>query len=427
MFRTGKGKRASSAEAFFSPQFPITNSVKKPVLKKIVQNNATIMASEALELHSRLRGKIEVIPKLEAKDKKLLSLIYTPGVAEPCLEISKGKGLYDYTMKGNSVAIVSDGSAVLGLGNIGAEAAIPVMEGKAVLFKQFAGINAFPICIKTQDTDKIVEIVENISPVFGGINIEDISAPRCFEIEKRLQNIGIPVMHDDQHATAIVTLAALINSSAVLGKSMESMKVAINGAGAAGSAIARFLLCFGDDKSRICRNVKDVVICDSKGAIYRGREGLEGYKKELAELTNKGDAKGQLDEVIVGADVFIGVSKGNALKKEAVASMAEDPIVFALANPVPEILPKDALEAGAKIVATGRSDFPNQVNNALAFPGVFRGLLDSRAERVTNEMKIAAAIALAGTIKKPTTNEILPSVFDKNVVKNISAAIKECR
>ena len=404
----------------------ITNSAKKPALKIVYGINSTNMSSEALELHSKLKGKIEIVPKLEAKNKKLLSLLYTPGVAEPCLEISKGRGLYDYTMKGNSVAVVSDGSAVLGLGNIGAEAAIPVMEGKAVLFRQFAGINAFPICIKTQDPDKIVEIVENIAPVFGGINIEDIAAPRCFDIEKRLQNLGIPVVHDDQHATAIVTLAALINASKVLGRSMDSMKVVVNGAGAAGSAIARFLLCFGDDKSRICRNVKDVIVCDSKGAIYRGREGLDPYKKELAELTNRGNFKGMLGNALEGADVFIGVSKGNILKKESVAGMAEDPIVFAMANPVPEIMPKDALEAGAKIVATGRSDYPNQVNNVLAFPGVFRGLLDSRAERITNDMKIAAAIALAGTLKRPKATEILPTVFDRNVVKNISKAIKDC-
>ena len=404
----------------------ITNSAKKPALKIVYGINSTNMSSEALELHSKLKGKIEIVPKLEAKNKKLLSLLYTPGVAEPCLEISKGRGLYDYTMKGNSVAVVSDGSAVLGLGNIGAEAAIPVMEGKAVLFRQFAGINAFPICIKTQDPDKIVEIVENIAPVFGGINIEDIAAPRCFDIEKRLQNLGIPVVHDDQHATAIVTLAALINASKVLGRSMDSMKVVVNGAGAAGSAIARFLLCFGDDKSRICRNVEDVIVCDSKGAIYRGREGLDPYKKELAELTNRGNFKGMLGNALEGADVFIGVSKGNILKKESVAGMAEDPIVFAMANPVPEIMPKDALEAGAKIVATGRSDYPNQVNNVLAFPGVFRGLLDSRAERITNDMKIAAAIALAGTLKRPKATEILPTVFDRNVVKNISKAIKDC-
>jgi len=377
---------------------------------------------EALNLHKRLRGKIEVKSKISVNSKKELSLIYTPGVAEVCKEIYIKKNIYDYTIKSNSVGIITDGSAVLGLGNIGPEAALPVMEGKAVLFKEFANIDAFPICLKTQDTNEIIQIVKNISTVFGGINLEDISAPRCFEIENKLQDIGIPVMHDDQHGTSIVVLAALINACKAAKKDFEDIKVVVNGAGAAGNAVSRLLVC-ADYYDKTCRSVKELMVCDSKGIIYKGRKNLEEHKIKLSNLTNKKRIKGTLKEAIVGADVFIGVSVANVLNESMIRSMNKDPIIFAMANPIPEIMPNKAKRAGAKIVATGRSDFPNQVNNSLAFPGVFRGALDGKAKKITAKMKINAAYALAKTIEKPDVNRILPLVFDKNIVKNIAKAV----
>jgi len=378
---------------------------------------------EALSLHRKFMGKIYVKPKFKL-NKKILSLAYTPGVAEVSNEISKNtEKVYDYTIKGNSVAIVSDGSAVLGLGNIGAEAALPVMEGKAILFKEFAGIDAFPICLKTQDTDEIINIVKNIAPVFGGINLEDIKAPKCFTVEAKLQGIGIPVMHDDQHGTAIVVFAGLLNACKVLKKDFEELRVVINGAGAAGSAIAKLLVCVGY-KGKLCSSVKDVIVVDSKGSIYRGRKELEDHKRKLAEITNKHNIKGSLQECIKGADVFIGVSKGDVLKESMVRSMGSEPIVFALANPTPEIMPDKAKRVGVKIIATGRNDFPNQVNNALVFPGIFRGALNIRAQKITTIMKLQAAHALASTIVRPGKNNILPSIFDKRVVKNITKAVE---
>jgi malate dehydrogenase (oxaloacetate-decarboxylating) len=381
--------------------------------------------SPAIEYHKKLRGKIFVSSKKKIETINDLSLAYTPGVADVSRAIHENKNLvYSYTIKGNSVAIVTDGSAVLGLGNIGPEAALPVMEGKALLMKEFAGIDAFPICLRTQKVDEIVSIVENISPVFGGINLEDISAPRCFEVEERLQEIGIPVVHDDQHGTAIVVLAALINASEVAGKDITELNVVINGAGAAGNAIANFLSCFGDESLKVCRSVADVIICDSQGIIHSGRD-LCPYKERLCKITNKHDRKGSLADAMSGADVFIGVSRGNLVSPEMVSSMADKPIVFAMANPVPEIMPDAAKKGGAFIVATGRSDFPNQVNNALAFPGVFRGLLDSGAKKFTNEMKINSSYVLAKSIKNPDENRIVPSIFDKSIVQNISDAIKK--
>tara|TARA_Y100000310_G_scaffold345864_1_gene471817 strand:+ start:10854 stop:12023 length:1170 start_codon:yes stop_codon:yes gene_type:complete len=382
--------------------------------------------SPALELHKKLKGKLSVNSKIPVKTTTDLSLVYTPGVGEICKEIADfPEKVFDYTMKGNTVAIITDGSAVLGLGNIGPEASLPVMEGKALLLKEFAGIDSFPIALKTQDPDEIVSIVKNISPVFGGINLEDISAPRCFEIEARLQDLGIPVMHDDQHGTAIVVLAALINASKVVGKDLSQLKVVINGAGAAGNAIASFLTCFGGNDNHVCKSVKDVVLCDSKGIIHKGRTDLADYKKELVKISNRQNSSGSLADAMKEADVFIGVSKADLVSEEMVKSMGENSIVIAMANPVPEIMPDKAKNAGAKIVATGRSDFPNQVNNALAFPGIFRGLLDSKSARITNDMKISAAYALANTIENPTVDQILPSIFDKKVVENIASAIKK--
>jgi len=382
---------------------------------------------ESVVLHKRLKGKLEVKSKIKVKDRHDLSLVYTPGVAEVCRQIDKDKNkAYDLTIKNNSVAIVSDGSAVLGLGNIGPYAAIPVMEGKALLFKEYAGIDAFPICVNTQNAYEIINLVKNIAPVFAGVNLEDISAPRCFEIENSLQDIGIPVFHDDQHGTAIVLLAALINSARVAGKKLPELKVVISGAGAAGTAIADLLLCVGHDKN-VCEPVREIIMCDSKGIISRTREDLENnpVKIRLANITNKNNLNGSLKDAIKGADVFIGVSKGNILTPEMIESMAKKPIVFAMANPEPEIMPDLAKEAGAFIVGTGRSDFPNQVNNVLAFPGVFRGALDVRAKVITNKMKIAAAFALAECVYKPSVDNILPSPLDKRVSKKIAKAVKK--
>ncbi len=379
------------------------------------------LKEDALELHKKNRGKLATKSKVSVKTKQDLSLVYTPGVADVCREIAADKKrIYEYTMKSNSVAVVSDGSAVLGLGNIGAEAGLPVMEGKAVLFKELADIDAFPICIKTQNDDEIISIVKNIAPVFGGINLEDIAAPRCFKIEDALQDIGIPVMHDDQHGTATVVLAALINATKVVGKNLEELKIVINGAGAAGTAIAKMLLCVGIDR-KICTSVKEIVLCDSKGIIYDGRGDLNEFKQQMAKITNGQKRKGNLKDALKGADVFIGVSTANLLKADDLKSMNRDAIVFAMANPNPEIMPDEAKKVAA-IVGTGRSDFPNQINNSLGFPGIFRGALDAKALRINNEMKIAAANALASCVE-PTRDNLLPYTLDKSVVKKVSEAV----
>jgi malate dehydrogenase (oxaloacetate-decarboxylating) len=379
--------------------------------------------TESIKLHEELRGKIEVANKVDVKSKAELSRVYSPGVAAPCLEIVKNpERAYDLTIKTNTVAVVSDGSAVLGLGNIGALAAIPVMEGKAMLFKKFAGINAFPICLDTQDTDEIVRTVKLLAPVFGGINLEDISAPRCFEVEDKLQNIGIPVFHDDQHGTAIVVLAGLINACKVVNKQLSELRVVINGAGAAGVAIAKLLRCI-DLNRDICTPVKEIIICDSNGIISSERSNLNPTKKELLTFTNQSNTVGTLQDALHQADVFIGVSKGNILMAEDIRRMANDPVIFALANPIPEIDPGLALKAGAAVVATGRSDYPNQVNNVLVFPGIFRAALDMRAPRITARMKLVAAFALAGMIKNPTPGNIIISTLCTNVVKRVSEAI----
>ncbi len=385
----------------------------------------TDVKKESLDLHRKSKGKLEIKSKVPLATKKDLTLAYTPGVAAVSDAIARDiNSAYDYTMKGNSVAVVSDGSAVLGLGNIGAEAALPVMEGKAILFKEFAGIDAFPICIKTQDEKEIVNIVKNIAPAFGGINLEDIAAPRCFYVEQQLQDIGIPVMHDDQHGTAVVILAGIINAAKVVGKQMEDLKIVISGAGAAGTATAKLLMCVGYDR-RICTSVKEIIICDSKGIINRARSDLNDSKKELSQLTNRQQKSGTLRDAIKDADVFIGVSKGNVFPKELIESMGKDPIVFAMANPVPEIMPDEAKAAGARIAATGRSDFPNQVNNVLGFPGIFRGALDARATRITNEMKLAAAYALAKRVKQPHEDAIIPDALDKSVAKIVAQAVSD--
>ena len=372
--------------------------------------------SDSLKLHKKFHGKLEIKSKVPIKNKADLSLAYTPGVAEVCRVIAKDKTLArEYTMKRNTVAVVSDGSAILGLGNLGPEAALPVMEGKAILFKEFAGVDAFPICLDTQDTEEIIKAVKYLAPVFGGINLEDISAPRCFTIEERLKReLDIPVMHDDQHGTATVVLAGLINALRLRGSERGQVKVVMNGAGAAGIAVAKLLSKAG---------FGDIVVCDSRGALYEGREDLTAVKTELARLTNKKKIKGELGDVIRGADIFIGVSIGNILDKGMIKSMNERPIIFALANPIPEIMPEAALAAGAFIVATGRSDFPNQINNVLAFPGIFRGALDNGVAQITDAMFIRAAESLAAVIKEPKTDGVLPDVFDKEVVKAVATAI----
>lgn len=383
--------------------------------------------SESLKLHKRLKGKLEIVPKFKVKDKEDLSLVYTPGVAEVCKEIAKDPELaYDMTIKHNTVAIVSDGSAVLGLGNIGSHGAMPVMEGKALLFKEYADIDAFPICVQTQNTFEIVNLVKNIAPVFGGVNLEDISAPRCFEIEEALQNIGIPVFHDDQHGTAIVLLAALINASKVAGKDIRDLKVVVNGAGAAGTAIAQLLLCVGHDTT-VCEPVKEILVCDSKGILSNTRVDVENnpWKMRLAGMTNRENVEGTLADAVKGADVFIGVSTGNVLDAEMVKSMSDKPIIIAMANPTPEIMPDEAKRAGAFIIGTGRSDFPNQVNNVLAFPGIFLGALQARAKTITNGMKIGAAFALASCVPNPTVDEILPSPLDRSVPHVIAKRVQE--
>lgn len=374
---------------------------------------------EALKFHEDHKGKIEVIARAEVKDSKDLSLAYSPGVAQPCLEIQKNPDLaYKYTRKWNTIAVISDGSAVLGLGDIGPLGSLPVMEGKSMLFKVFGDVDAFPIVLDTNDVDEIVETIVRISPSLGGINLEDISAPRCFEIEKRLkERLDIPVFHDDQHGTAIVTLAGLINSLKLVNKKMEDLKVVMNGAGAAGVAIAKLLISCG---------VNNIIICDRKGAIHKGREGMDESKSALAEITNNTEA-GSLEEVLKGADVFIGVSAANCVSQEMVKSMNKDAIIFAMANPTPEIFPEDAKAAGAKVIGTGRSDFPNQVNNVLAFPGIFRGALDVRASEINEEMKIAAAHAIADSINDEELNSdyIIPKSFNKDVQHKVAEAVKE--
>ncbi|WP_144526555.1 malic enzyme-like NAD(P)-binding protein [Peribacillus simplex] len=377
------------------------------------------LREEALHMHRLNQGKLETVSKVPVRNAVDLSLAYSPGVAEPCKDIyDKPETVYDYTMKGNTVAVISDGTAVLGLGNIGPEAAMPVMEGKAVLFKSFAGVDAFPICLKTTDVDKIVETVKLLEPTFGGVNLEDIAAPNCFEIEERLKKeMNIPVFHDDQHGTAIVTVAGLVNALRLVNKSMSEIKVVANGAGAAGIAIIKLLYSYG---------VRDIIMCDTKGAIYEGRStGMNDTKEQVAKVTNRNKVSGPLETVIQNADVFIGVSAAGALTKEMVSSMNRDAIIFAMANPDPEIMPEDAKAAGAKVVGTGRSDFPNQVNNVLAFPGIFRGALDVRATHINEKMKVAAVQAIAGLIQEHELNEdyVIPAPFDARVAPAVAAAV----
>jgi malate dehydrogenase (oxaloacetate-decarboxylating) len=379
---------------------------------------------ESIELHKKIKGKLEIKSKISIKTKHDLSLAYTPGVAGVCKKIAKNKKkAYDLTIKGNSVAVVSDGSAVLGLGNIGPEAALPVMEGKALLFKEYANIDAIPLCLDTQDSDEIISIVKAIAPNYAGINLEDISAPRCFEIEEKLQDLGIPVFHDDQHGTAIVLLAGMLNSLKLAGKNITDVCVVINGAGAAGTAIANLLRCVGYDDN-ICEPVKDIIVCDSEGIICKERKNLNDEKKKFLGFTNKSNKCGSLADAIKETDVFIGVSKGKLLNKNMIQSMNEKPIILAMANPVPEVMPEDAKKWGAFIVGTGRSDFPNQINNVLAFPGIFRGAIDAKASRISNKMKIMAAHAIAGCVK-PTVDEIIPSPLDKKVAVKVAEAVKK--
>ena len=375
---------------------------------------------KALKLHADLVGKISTEAKCKIKTREDLSIAYTPGVAKPCVEIANNpEDVYKYTMKANTVAVVSDGSAVLGLGNIGPYAAMPVMEGKAVLFKEFGDVNAVPICLDTQDTQEIIDTVVRIAPGFGGINLEDISAPRCFEIESKLKELlDIPVFHDDQHGTAVITLAGVINALKLVGKKLDEVKIVTSGAGAAGIAIIKLLMSMG---------LKNVIMTDRKGAIYEGREGLNPIKEEMAKITNFNKEKGTLAEVIKGADIFIGVSAPGTLTQDMVRSMAKDPIIFACANPVPEIFPDEAKAAGAAVVSTGRSDYPNQVNNVLCFPGLFRGVLDARASDVNDEMKVAAAYAIAGLVsdEELTAEYILPAAFDPRVKDAVAKAVAE--
>lgn len=377
------------------------------------------LREEALHMHRVNKGKLESKSKVPVANARDLSLAYSPGVAEPCKEIyDKPETVYDYTMKGNMVAVVSDGTAVLGLGNIGPEAALPVMEGKAVLFKSFAGVDAFPICLNTTDIDKIVETVKLLEPTFGGVNLEDIAAPNCFAIEERLKKeTNIPVFHDDQHGTAIVTVAGLVNALKIVGKKMNEIKVVANGAGAAGIAIIKLLYSYG---------VRDIIMCDTKGAIYEGRpNGMNAIKDEVAKFTNRDNVKGTLAEAIKGADVFIGVSVAGALTSEMIQTMNNDAIIFAMANPVPEIMPEEAKAAGAKVIGTGRSDFPNQVNNVLAFPGIFRGALDARATHINEKMKVAAVNAIAGLIHESelSSDYVIPGPFDPRVAPEVAAAV----
>ena len=376
--------------------------------------------TESLKLHEQHRGKVAIQSKVKVKTREDLSAAYTPGVAEPCLRIAENRAdAYKYTAKGNLVAVVTDGTAVLGLGDIGPEAALPVMEGKAILFKEFGNVDAFPICLATKDTEEIIQTVKNIAPGFGGINLEDISAPRCFEIESRLKKeLDIPVFHDDQHGTAIALCAALLNASHFTGRPLKAMKMVISGAGAAGIAIAKLLLRFG---------VEDIILLDRKGVLVRSDDGLTAAKKEIAGLTNPRLETGSLADVIQGKDVFIGVSAPNILTAEMVRSMAPAPMIFAMSNPVPEIMPEEAHRGGAAIIATGRSDYPNQINNVLVFPGIFRGALDAGAKEITEEMKMAAAEALAGLIQPQelSAEYLIPDPFDGRVAPAVAAAVKQ--
>ena len=374
---------------------------------------------KALKMHEEWNGKLETTAKAHVNSREDLAIAYTPGVAEPCKVIAEDKeAAYKYTMKANTVAVVSDGSAVLGLGNIGALAAMPVMEGKAVLFKEFGGVNAVPICLDTQDTEEIIKTVVNLAPAFGGINLEDISAPRCFEIEERLKELlDIPVFHDDQHGTAIVVLAGIINAMKVTGKTKEHARVVVNGAGSAGVAITKLLLTYG---------FKDVMMCDINGILSKKSPNLNWMQKRMVEVTNLEEKTGTLADALKGADIFVGVSAPNIVTKEMVASMNKDAILFAMANPVPEIMPDLAKEAGARVVGTGRSDFPNQVNNVVAFPGIFKGALEGRATQITEEMKLDTAYAIAGLVADEDLDEdnILPEAFDPRVAQVVSEAVK---
>ena len=374
---------------------------------------------KALMLHEEWQGKINTVSKTPVKTREDLALAYTPGVAEPCKVIAEDKeAAYKYTMKANTIAVVSDGSAVLGLGNIGPEAAMPVMEGKAVLFKEFGGVNAVPICLDTQDTEEIIKAVTWLAPTYGGINLEDISAPRCFEIEKRLkETLNIPVFHDDQHGTAIVVLSGIINSLKIVKKEVADCRIVVNGSGAAGIAISKLLLNYG---------FKHIIICDSKGIVSKNCPNLNWVKKEMLEVTNLENKEGTLADAVVGADIFIGVSAPGVLTQDMVKTMNKDAIIFAMANPVPEIMPDEAKAAGARIVGTGRSDFPNQINNVVAFPGIFKGALEGRAPQITEDMKLAAALAIAGLVDESELNEdnIMPQPFDPRVADTVAAAVK---
>lgn len=376
-------------------------------------------AKESLKLHYELKGKIEITARAAVDNKEALSLAYTPGVAQPCLEIQKDVNKsYELTRRWNTVAVVTDGTAVLGLGDIGPEAGMPVMEGKCVLFKAFGDVDAIPLCVRSKNVDEIVDSIALLAGSFGGVNLEDISAPRCFEIEKKLkERCDIPIFHDDQHGTAVITLAGLINALKVVGKDIKDIKIVTSGAGAAGIAIIKLLMSMG---------LKNVIMTDRTGAIYEGREGLNPIKEEMAKITNQQKEKGKLADVIKGADVFIGVSAPGTLTKEMVATMAKDPIIFACANPTPEIFPEEAKAAGAAVVSTGRSDYPNQVNNVLAFPGIFRGALDVRASDINDEMKIAAAYAIAGLVSDEELNAeyILPAAFDSRVKDAVAEAVR---
>lgn len=377
-------------------------------------------AEKALQLHEEWNGKFETAPKMKIKSREDLALCYTPGVAEPCKVIAKDKeAAYKYTIKSNTIAVVSDGSAVLGLGNIGAHAAMPVMEGKAVLFKEFGGVNAVPICLDTQDTEEIIKTVVNIAPAFGGINLEDIAAPRCFEVETRLKELlDIPVFHDDQHGTAIVVLAGIINGLKVTGKTKEDCQVVVNGAGSAGVAITKLLLTYG---------FKHVTMCDKSGILSKGSEGLNWMQESMIDVTNLEHKTGSLADALAGADIFVGVSAPNIVTPEMVKSMNKDAIIFAMANPVPEIMPDVAKAAGARVVGTGRSDFPNQVNNVIAFPGIFKGALLGRATQITEEMKLAAALAIANLVPDDEVSDvnILPEAFDPRVADVVSKAVMD--
>lgn len=375
---------------------------------------------ESLKFHEEKRGKIEVVSRVEVNSSQNMSLAYTPGVAQPCLEIQKDPDkAYIYTRKWNTIAVISDGTAVLGLGDIGPLASLPVMEGKAVLFKTFGDVDAIPILVDSKDTDEIVNTILRIAPTFGGINLEDISAPRCFEVEKKLkEKLDIPVFHDDQHGTAVVVLAALVNAMRIIKKPIPSLKVIINGAGAAGNSIARLLMSSG---------INNVILCDRKGALYRGMEARDAEKQAMAEVTNPYNIKGTLTDVMKGSDVFIGVSAPGVLTTEMVQNMSKDAVVFAMANPTPEIFPEEAKAGGARIIGTGRSDFPNQINNVLAFPGIFRGALDVRAKEINEKMKVAAAYAIANSIPEIELNEeyIMPKAFDKAVQMQVAEAVRK--